>query len=82
MAGVMDFLSGMVLTILPLLSVIALWITSLYDQRAANVVYKLHLLRVGLTNMIFSTDRKWGKQADADSIGSNVEDSKEMIFIR
>lgn len=76
----MDMISTMLFTLLPLLSVIALWIGSLFDQRFANIVYKLHLLRTGLTHMLFSKDRKWKKQPDSD--GVTVEESKQIIFIR
>mmetsp|Transcript_15598 Transcript_15598/g.33659 ORF Transcript_15598/g.33659 Transcript_15598/m.33659 type:complete len:282 (+) Transcript_15598:61-906(+) len=78
--GLVEFLQGIMFTILPLLSIIALWIGSLYDQRFANIVYKLHLLRLGLTHMLFSKDRKWEKQPDSESV--KAEETKEIIFIR
>jgi len=81
--GVLNILMGMLFTVLPLLSVIGLWIASLYNEKFANVVYKLHLLRVGLANMLFSTDKRWSKskQPDAEEI-EEIEESKQIIFVR
>lgn len=81
--ALVEALAGVLLTVLPLLAVIGLWVGSLFDQRFANFVYKLHLLRVGLTHMLFSTDRKWKKQADPEGlpVGEDSE-SKEVIFVR
>ncbi|GBG28009.1 Hypothetical Protein FCC1311_042322 [Hondaea fermentalgiana] len=80
--GMMSVLAGMVITVLPLVSVVALWIASLYDQRFANIVYKLHLLRIGLSHMIFSQDKRWPRQADAAGILDTVDSTKQIIFVR
>jgi len=74
-------LPAVVLTVLPLVCVISLWVASLYDQRFANVVYKLHLLRSGLATMLFSTDRKWKRTPDAEGV-NDVDAVKKVIFVR
>lgn len=79
-----SIIGSVVLTVLPLFLVILLWILALYDQRFANIVYKLHLFRLGLTHLLFSTDRKFKQQQDADIIkssGGELE-TKQIIFIR
>lgn len=67
--------------LLPLVAILALWVGSLYDKRLANVLYKLHLLRLGMGHMLFSTDKKFPKNTP-DS-GEVVEETvKQIIFVR
>jgi hypothetical protein len=80
--GFLESLTSLLLTIVPLLSILAVWIGSLFDQRFANAVYKVHLLRLGLTHLLMSTDRKWKKTHEADAILGASDDKKQVVFMR
>lgn len=55
-------------------------VLSLFLESFANVVYKLHLMRVGLSHLLFSTDKKWKKLPDAAQVKRRA--AKRIIFVR
>lgn len=73
---------GLILAVLPLFGLLLLWTSSLLDERFANILYKLHLLRTGVLHLMFSTDKKWKKQPDPAMLTGSEEFSKRIIFIR
>jgi len=54
---------------------------ALFSESVANVVYKLHLLKAGILNLLFSSDKKWKKPA-GDCSRITRKRTKHIIFLR
>jgi len=72
--------AGVFAAAIPILLILALWTAALFSQSVANVVYKLHLIRLGLTHLLFSSDKKWKKLGDPDRV--TKKRSKTIYFVR
>ena len=72
--------AGVFAAAIPILLILGLWTAALFSQSVANVVYKLHLLRLGIAHLLFSTDKKWKKLGDPARVTKSR--SKQVIFVR
>lgn len=53
----------------------------MFSPVVANIVYKLHLIRLGMAHLLFSSDKKWKKLEDPGRL-TNKKRSKQVIFVR
>ena len=73
---------GVVTAFVPLVLVLVLWVASLYSESAANFVYKLHLLRLGASHLLLSTDKKWKKPVGDSGRIRERRKQKRVVLIR
>eukprot|EP00924_Labyrinthula_sp_SR-Ha-C_P010287 maker-scaffold_23-snap-gene-2.4-mRNA-1 protein AED:0.28 eAED:0.28 QI:200/1/1/1/1/1/2/59/369 len=77
--------SAILITLLPLVVILGLWIGVIYDKKYANLMYKIQLIRSGFGHMLFSTDKKFPKKSKLPSTSKNnfkTNNKKRIIFIR
>ena len=72
--------AGVFAASVPILIILGLWTAALFSQTVANVVYKLHLVRLGITHLLFSSDKKWKKLGDPERV--TKKRSKTVYFVR
>jgi hypothetical protein len=80
MSSLLFSAAGVFAASIPILLILALWTAALFSQTVANVVYKLHLIRLGLTHLLFSSDKKWKKLGDPERVSKKR--SKTIYFVR
>merc|ERR1711991_678191 len=56
------------------------FVLSFFFESFSNVLYKIHLFRLGLFHLLFSSDKKWKKTGDPSNVTKMK--SKTLVFVR